>query len=156
MLSMQTPPASEGYGLVNFQTSKFKVCNFLVSNRVFHNRLINSGNVAYIEGENNYSYIHLYPKEILKTSKTLLFYEKLLANHGFFRCKSYLINRLYIKEIREGHNRCVHMVTGAVLTISKEKMDELLGMIASDNIEKPHWSLKEEMKKLFLRMKRPK
>ena len=53
--------------------------------------------IIFIEGERNYSYIHLSNDKKELVSKTLSNLEELLNDKGFFRChKSFLINKLHI------------------------------------------------------------
>jgi len=53
--------------------------------------------IVFIEGDRNYSYIHLTKKRKELVSKTLSHLEELLEDKGFFRChKSYLINKSHI------------------------------------------------------------
>jgi DNA-binding LytR/AlgR family response regulator len=151
---MLATPSYEGHGLLNVQALKFKDCNLLISNRKVHNRLVNSHNVVYIEGENNYSHIHLNTSEVHKTSKTLKWYDNKLKDYGFFRSKSFLINRSYIKEIGNGRIRCVYMTTGACLPISHKKMDELLKIIELDNNQNTRRTFKQWLQNVFHRWKR--
>lgn len=56
--------------------------------------------IAYIEGDRNYSTIHLAGGKTKLSSKTLGYFEDILANNGFFRChRSYLINHSHVDRI---------------------------------------------------------
>lgn len=53
--------------------------------------------IIHIDGERNYSYIHLTHKRKELVSKTLSHLEELLEDKGFFRChKSHIINKKHI------------------------------------------------------------
>lgn len=79
-------------------------------------------NILYIEGDRNYSNIHLKQHKKELVSKTLSDLEELLENKGFFRChKSYLVNRDHISS---GSNSFqVVLSNGISLPISRRKKD---------------------------------
>jgi two-component system LytT family response regulator len=57
--------------------------------------------IVFIEGDRNYSVIHQMDGAKEVTSKTLGYFEELLAEDGFFRShRSYLVNSIFINEIR--------------------------------------------------------
>lgn len=57
--------------------------------------------IIYVEGDGNYSIIHLNKERKELVSKTLSDLEDLLDNKGFFRChKSYLVNKSHIESNR--------------------------------------------------------
>lgn len=54
--------------------------------------------ITHLEGERNYSYIHLSNGTKVLSSKNLAYFENMLGNKGFFRChRSFLVNREHIK-----------------------------------------------------------
>lgn len=54
--------------------------------------------IEYFQGDGNYTHLHLTDGTRLFLSKTLKYYENLLAIHGFVRChKSYLVNPACIR-----------------------------------------------------------
>ena len=58
--------------------------------------------IVKIEGNRNYSYLHLSDNTKLLSSKTLGFFEEILSDKHFFRChRSYLVNGVFIKEIKK-------------------------------------------------------
>ena len=58
--------------------------------------------IIYIEGDRNYSYIHLLNGNKELSSKTLGYFKEILSDQGFFRChRSYLINGTHIKTIEK-------------------------------------------------------
>ncbi len=60
--------------------------------------------ITFIEGERNYSYIHLSTGLRELSSKNLAFFEDILLDKGFFRChRSYLVNRYPIETIKGDH-----------------------------------------------------
>lgn len=78
--------------------------------------------IVRIEGERNYSYIHLANNKKKLVSKTLLDLENLLDDKGFFRChKSHIINRNYIME---GPNRIhIKLRDELVVPLSRRKKE---------------------------------
>jgi two-component system LytT family response regulator len=75
-----------------------------------------------IEGERNYSYIHLLNGKKKLVSKTLLDLEELLDVKGFFRChKSHIVNACHISD---GPNRIQVILTDNVkVPISRRKKE---------------------------------
>jgi two-component system LytT family response regulator len=58
--------------------------------------------IVKIEGNRNYSYLHLSDNTKLLSSKTLGFFEEILSDKHFFRChRSYLVNGVFIKGIKK-------------------------------------------------------
>jgi len=56
--------------------------------------------IVKFEGDRNYSYIHLSNKSKKLSSKTLSYFEDILADKGFFRShRSFLVNRFHINSI---------------------------------------------------------
>ena len=59
-------------------------------------------NIVRIEGERNYSYIHLSDQSKKLTSKTLGYFEDILLDKGFFRChRSHLVNGHHLLKIQK-------------------------------------------------------
>jgi len=57
-------------------------------------------NITKIESDRNYSYIHLFNNTKELSSKTLGYFEDILADKGFCRChRSMLVNRFHIESI---------------------------------------------------------
>lgn len=78
--------------------------------------------IVYIEGDCNYSYVHLTKNRKELVSKTLSHLEELLDDKGFFRChKSYLINRLHIVSSRQ--NLSILLSNGQNISISRRKKE---------------------------------
>jgi two-component system, LytTR family, response regulator len=60
--------------------------------------------ITHIEGERNYSYIHLLNGNRELSSKNLAYFEDILIDKNFFRShRSYLVNRYHIKVLIEDH-----------------------------------------------------
>jgi len=56
--------------------------------------------ITHLEGERNYSYIHLSNGTKVLSSKNLAYFENILVDKGFFRChRSFLVNGEHIKSI---------------------------------------------------------
>ena len=60
--------------------------------------------ITHIEGERNYSYIHLSNGSRELSSKNLAYFEDILLDKGFFRShRSFLVNRYHIEALKEDH-----------------------------------------------------
>lgn len=76
-----------------------------------------------IEGDRNYSYIHLTNGQTELSSKTLGYFEDILEDKGFFRChRSYLVNKLHINQIE--NNNVFLLKDNSIVPISRRKMLE--------------------------------
>lgn len=61
-------------------------------------------NIVHIEGERNYSFIHLTSGAKELSSKNLAYFEDILIDKGFLRChRSYLVNQRHVKDLRKGY-----------------------------------------------------
>lgn len=75
-----------------------------------------------IEGERNYSYIHLANKSKKLSSKTLAWFEDILSDKGFFRChRSFLVNGLFVNKM---NNDVFILADGSRVPISRRKKSE--------------------------------
>ncbi len=84
--------------------------------------------IIYIEGERNYTRIHLHQKPYLFTSKTLGQYEEQLNFLPFYRMhKSYLVNLDYARYIESGN--ILVLENGLELQISRNKKEELIRLL---------------------------
>ncbi len=60
--------------------------------------------ITHIEGERNYSYIHLNNGNKKLTSKNLAHFEDILVDKGFFRChRSFLVNKIHVNELKDDY-----------------------------------------------------
>jgi len=78
--------------------------------------------ITHIEGDRNYSYIHLSNGSQELSSKNLAYFEDILLDKNFYRShRSYLINRLHIKALIDGH---FVLKNGIKIPISRRKKTE--------------------------------
>jgi two-component system LytT family response regulator len=76
-----------------------------------------------IEGERNYSFIHLSNGKRKLVSKTLGDFEEILADKSFFRChKSHLVNYEQIK--KQQSRSSVLLADGQEVPIARRKQEE--------------------------------
>lgn len=76
--------------------------------------------IIYVEGENNYSVLHLSDHKKLVVSKTLGHTEEVLNAYSFIRIhKSYLINLKYIKRYIKTDGGYVELENGTKLSVSR-------------------------------------
>lgn len=60
--------------------------------------------ITHIEGERNYSYIHLSNGSRELSSKNLAYFEDILSDKNFFRChRSHLVNRYHAEALKDDH-----------------------------------------------------
>ena len=80
-------------------------------------------NIVSIEGERNYSYIHLANNTKKLSSKTLGHFEEILSDKGFFRChRSFLVNGHYVQGLQGPGHFLLH--NGNLAPISRRKKSE--------------------------------
>ncbi len=75
--------------------------------------------ITHIEGERNYSYLHLSNGARELSSKHLAYFEDILVDKNFFRChRSYLINQYHVTELQ---NDAFILRNGVIIPISRRK-----------------------------------
>lgn len=75
--------------------------------------------ITHIEGEGNYSYIHLASVSKELSSKNLAYLEEIIEDKGFFRChRSFLVNGYHIDSLT---NDCFVLRNGLEIPISRRK-----------------------------------
>lgn len=78
--------------------------------------------ITHIEGERNYSYIHLSNGSRELSSKNLAYFEDILLDKSFFRShRSYLVNRYHIEALKMDH---FVLKNGFEIPISRRKKTE--------------------------------
>ena len=79
--------------------------------------------IIYIEGERNYSFIHLVGGTKKLCSKTLSDLEDLLDDKNFFRChKSHIINAVHISRVL--NNGSIQLSSNITLQVSRRKKED--------------------------------
>lgn len=79
--------------------------------------------ITYIEGESNYSSIHLANGRKELSSRNLAYFEDLLKDNGFYRChRSFLVNAYHINSI---NNNCFKLKNDLEIPISRRKKAEV-------------------------------
>ncbi len=111
----------------NTQTDKAKIAVPTVDSiEFFYIR-----DIVYLEGQSNYSRMHLNDGKSLVVCKTLKNFEETLGNYQFCRIHlSYYINLLYVKKYIRGEGGSVIMENGAELDVSRRRKDEFLKALA--------------------------
>lgn len=93
-------------------------------------RLEDITDINYCEADNYYTIIHLKNGEEVIVSKTLKEYDKMLDGQGFFRIhQKFLVNISEIKSYSKADGGFVTLNSGASLTVSRRKKDELLALL---------------------------
>lgn len=78
--------------------------------------------ITHIEGERNYSYIHLINGTRELSSKNLAYFEEILIDKRFFRChRSFLVNRSHIASF---NNEAFVLKSSLEIPISRRKKSE--------------------------------
>ncbi|MES2560820.1 MAG: LytTR family DNA-binding domain-containing protein [Bacteroidota bacterium] len=84
-------------------------------------------NILYLSGDDNYTVFHIDQQKERVVSKTLKEYDEMLHDNQFMRIhKSTLINLTHVKKIMRTENMEVEMQNGAVLSVSRRKMKDLI------------------------------
>jgi two-component system, LytTR family, response regulator len=88
-------------------------------------------NIVYLQGDINYTHIHLIQGNKITSSKTLKDFEQLLPSKQFFRIhKANIINLSYVSKYLKGDGGEVVMSEGSSLEVSRNKKTELLALLA--------------------------
>ena len=84
--------------------------------------------IIYVEGDRNYSNIHLINGRKELVAKTLSSLEELLEDKGFFRChKSYLVNKSHIQNNQKSFE--IELTNTIILPISRRKQSDFKNWI---------------------------
>ena len=86
--------------------------------------------IIVMEADNCYTIIHTVGGKKLVASKTLQYFEDMLADDGhFFRAhKTYLVNLEYIKSYHRGDGGEILLTNGKSILLSKHRKQEFLGL----------------------------
>jgi two-component system, LytTR family, response regulator len=88
-------------------------------------------NIVYLQGDINYTHIHLIQGNKITSSKTLKDFEQLLSSKQFFRIhKANIINLSYVSKYLKGDGGEVVMSEGSSLEVSRNKKAELLALLS--------------------------
>ncbi|MBL4716497.1 MAG: DNA-binding response regulator [Bacteroidetes bacterium] len=89
-------------------------------------------NIIRCEAKDNYTYFHITNETNILVSKTIKFYEELLAENEFFRVhQSHLINVNHVKKYVRGDGGYVVMSDGSDVVISRRKKEPFLVKLAT-------------------------
>jgi two-component system LytT family response regulator len=87
--------------------------------------------IIYLNGDQNYTHIHLVQGQKLTSSKNLKEFEDHLPPHQFFRIhKAYVINLAYVTKYIKGNGGEVVMSDGSSIDVSRQKKTELLDRLS--------------------------
>ncbi|MCE6991026.1 LytTR family DNA-binding domain-containing protein [Dyadobacter sp. CY323] len=85
--------------------------------------------IVRMQGDGNYTFIHLKEKRPIVTSKTLKYYEEMLDEFGFIRThKSHLVNPLHIVKLAPDRD-CLMLSDGSQVEISRRKKEDVIEML---------------------------
>lgn len=88
-------------------------------------------NIVYLQGDINYTHIHLIQGHKITSSKTLKDFEQMLSGKQFFRIhKANIINLSYVSKYLKGDGGEVVMIEGSSLEVSRQKKTELLALLS--------------------------
>ncbi len=91
------------YALQNFKTENNEDQKLILYTQKGRLRLALK-QIVKIEGDRNYSYIHLSDSTKELSSKTLGYFDEILSDKGFFRChRSFLVNKYHVDSLNEKH-----------------------------------------------------
>jgi two-component system LytT family response regulator len=88
--------------------------------------------ILYLEGDRNYTHIHLLDGKKVTSSKNLKEFEQKLNFKHFFRIhKTHIINLHFVKEYKKSGGGFVLMSNGASLAVSSPKKAELFSLLSN-------------------------
>lgn len=83
--------------------------------------------ILYLKSDRNYTEFHLKDSAKLVSSKSLILYDQILSNQGFFRIHhSFLINLSHLKSYIRSDGGSVKMINNEILPVSRQKKAELM------------------------------
>lgn len=89
--------------------------------------ILDTKDIIYLEGINNYTSFHLIGQPKIMVSKTLKEYEEMLSGSGFMRIhKSSIINMVHLKKLIMVDGLHALMTDGSALAVSRRKAGELV------------------------------
>jgi len=89
-------------------------------------RIVNVDDIVFLEADDNYTFIHLQDRQRCLVCKTLKRFEGELCETHFIRChKSFMINLLFVREIRLTAVNLVCLTTGEKIPISRRRLSGL-------------------------------
>jgi len=92
---------------------------------------LDTDSIVYLQGDINYTHIHLIQGNKITSSKTLKDFEQILPVKQFFRVhKANIINLSYVSKYLKGDGGEVIMVDGSALEVSRHKKAELLALLS--------------------------
>lgn len=92
---------------------------------------ISISDVVRCESSDNYTYFHLKDRSKLLVSRTLLEFERLLANYYFFRIhQSHLVNLRMVKSYQKGDGGSITMTDNSEVEVSRRKKAELIQVMS--------------------------
>ena len=96
------------------------------------NEYVRHDSISHINADGSYCELFLQDEKRVVVSKKLKFFENQLKDNSiFFRChRSHIVNIDRVKEFQKGAC-CVVMENGSVISVSRDKKSELLGILNS-------------------------
>lgn len=83
--------------------------------------------IVFIKSIRNYSEFNLADGTKILTSKSLIVYDKLLTDHGFFRIhQTFLVNLSHVQAYIRSDGGGLKMVTGELLPVARQKKSSLM------------------------------
>lgn len=95
--------------------------------------VITSGQISFLEGEGNYTFIHTYSGSRYLVSKTLRILADNLSDNFIRVHKSYLVNSDFVIACN-GNQRLLKMACGKEVSVSRRKIKEIAGMLIHCNL----------------------
>jgi two-component system LytT family response regulator len=106
------------------RAESFHIENITVADQYGY-RMVKISDLMYLEADNNYTILHFSGLEKIVASRSLSEFEKLLADHDFFRIhKSILLNLHFIRAFSSQDGNFAELTDGTRLSISRRKASE--------------------------------
>lgn len=112
-------------GSMSTHYSTFLEISHITISEQFGYRMINLGEVMYLEADSNYTVFHLSNEKNVTATKNLGEFEKIIEHPFFFRIhKSYMINVNFIAGYSSFEGNTVELRNGILLNISRRKFND--------------------------------
>ncbi len=98
-------------------------------------QFITIADIIRLEAESNYTKFYLRDGSKFISSRSLIEYEELLNDHGFFRCHhSNIINLIFVSKYIKNEGGQIVMSDGSYVDISRRKKKEFLSRVSDRNL----------------------
>lgn len=93
--------------------------------------VVHISDIIHLEGDGNYSTVHLSGGDKILVSKPLKYFEDVLPARHFFRVhQSHIVNLANVKSVQNGDAQVINLSNGNVSPLARRKKDQFLSWLA--------------------------